>query len=423
MAQPREELRREHQRLADAFEAGEIAERDHDAIRKLVAAYDEESFNTPIPTKESGQQKSPREPYTLANWLRYLRLAAQEICLKEADKKTVNEYTQSLLKYQELQRGSVRNYQSVLRRFYNYHEELEVDRTDVHRLQQEGTPVEPTDLLTQNEIHEIRQATDHARDLALFDMLLYTGQRSMAIRTLRNKDIDFEGGRFKLNDDVDGLKGANDHIRWRSLLLAESSLSDWVNKYHPTPQPNHYVFTAKGIYNDPDPTTPLTRGAPQQVMDNLKNRTGIEKPLHPHMLRHNFVNLAINEYDMDPHYVKLYIGHSPDSRVMESTYQHLTDQDVSAKAEEAFGLADDEKDDESPLTPSQCPRCDEPLPKNAKACPRCGLLITPDAQSAQNEIQEQAEARISEVQNQTEAKIVQSVLEDVRENPDEYIND
>lgn len=421
MAQPREEYDREKQRLTELKESGEIAEGDYQAIIEVVEAYDEQAFNTPIPVKENGQQASYREPYTLTNWLRKLRTAAKELSLSEADKREINEFTESLLKERELAKGTVRGHQSVLRRFYNYHD-FGIDRTDVHRLQQEGSPVEPTDMLTEDEIHDIRQATDHARDLSMFDMFLYTGQRSMAVRTLRIKDIDLDNGRFKLNDDVDGLKGANDHIRWRSLLLAESSLGDWINKYHPDPKPDHFVFCAKGIYNNADPTSPLTRGAPQTMMNKLKERTDIQKPMYPHMLRHNFVDLAINEYGMDPHYVKLYIGHAPESRVMETTYQHLTDDDVSQHAEEAFGLAD-ETEDESTLTPSQCPRCGEPLPSTAKACAGCGLLITPDAQSAQEEMNEEVGEAIPEVQNEIEAKIVQSVLKDVRDNPGDYLSE
>lgn len=415
MATPREEYQTARQRLDALLDSSEITEADYEAIVELCDAYDEEAFSVSIPMRENGQQESFREPLTLANWTRRLKAAAQEITLTDADKDEVNKYTERLLKEEEYAHGTVRGYQSVLRVFYDYHEDLEIDRTDVHRVNQKDTSVKPADMLTEDEIHELRQATDHARDLAMLDMLLYTGQRSAALCTLRIKDIDFATGRFKLNEEADGLKGANEHIRWRSLLLAESSLQDWINKYHPDPKPEHHVFTAKGIYNTADPTTPLTRGALQGVMDNLKDRTEIDKPLHPHMLRHNFVNLAISRYDMDPHYVKLHIGHSPDSRVMETTYQHLTDGDVSRAAEEAFGIRKEE--DESPLTPARCPRCKEPLPDTAKACAGCGLVITPDAATAKETIKESTREQKGQADDLDEYKDADAIAQALDDDP------
>jgi len=415
MATPREEYQTARNRLDALLDDGEIHPDDHDAITELCDAYDEKAFSVQIPVKENGQQESFREPLTLANWMRQLKEAAKEIRLTDSDKDTVNKYTESLLKEKDLASGTVRGYQSVLRVFYNYHDDLGISRTDVHRVQQKDTSVKPADMLTEDEIHELRQATDHARDLAMFDMLLYTGQRSAALTTLRIKDVDFDTGRFKLNEDADGLKGANDHIRWRSLLLAESSLQDWINKYHPDPKPDHYVFTAKGIYNSADPETPLTRGTPQGLMDNLKERTEIDKPLHPHMLRHNFVNLAINRYDMDPHYVKLHIGHSPDSRVMETTYQHLTDDDVSRAAEEAFGIRKEKE--ESPLTPARCPRCSEPLPDTAKACAACGLMITPDAVSAKETLEEREKEAKDDAETLEDYKDADAIANAIEDDP------
>jgi len=71
---------------------------------------------------------------------------------------------------------------------------------------------------------------------------------------------------------------------------------------------------------------------------------------------------------------------------MESTYQHLSDDDYIETAEVAAGLRDDEE--QSPLTPDVCPTCGEPLSPSAKACPGCGEVFAPDSKMVEEKIQE-----------------------------------
>lgn len=47
-------------------------------------------------------------------------------------------------------------------------------------------------MLTREEIRTIRDEAACLRDLALFDFLLYTGQRNTAARSLRIKDLNLE---------------------------------------------------------------------------------------------------------------------------------------------------------------------------------------------------------------------------------------
>jgi hypothetical protein len=118
----------------------------------------------------------------------------------------------------------------------------------------------------------------------------------------------------------------------------------------------------------------------------MKERTGVDKPLNPHALRHNFVTIALRQ-GVPESAIKHQLGHAPDSRVMESTYAHLKDSDHIREARKAFPSLDVDEH-ESELTPQVCPRCGENPPENAKLCPWCGLEFTPDASEAKDQTSE-----------------------------------
>jgi len=390
----RERLEKEKRRLREAVENGDVSEQDKDAILELSNTYDEQKFNTPVPTDSTGQKEKHREPSTLALWCQRLRLAASDIELTDADVDNLNKYTEFLLKEKDhrynsgkgLSRNSVRAYQDSFRRFYRYHDDLGVNPTEIATISRDDSKVDPTDMLTPGEIQAAREAADNSRDLAILDLLLYTGQRNMAIRSLRIRDIDLEKGRYRLNDEMDGLKRADENGEWRPLLLAKASVQEWL-KYHPySDDPDAYLLAPRPKYNEVDPDQMLARNAVSRVTNKIKERAGIDKPMHPHALRHNFVTLAKREYGMDDATIKYLIGHSPSSDVMETTYQHLDDEDHIQAAEEAVGLRDPEED--SSLTPPACPQCGEPLPGDAKAC-HCGLVITPDAQAVKQQVRDE----------------------------------
>lgn len=92
---------------------------------------------------------------------------------------------------------------------------------------------------------------------------------------------------------------------------------------------------------------------------------------------------------MDPSTIKFLIGHAQDSTVMETTYQHLTDEDHINAARRKTSSGRDAEEKEGALTPETCPTCKENLPPQAKACPNCGQVFTPDAQGTKQQIEGQ----------------------------------
>jgi integrase len=416
MATNRQKYEAELDRLRKDIEKGRISESDGKAIRELCYAYDEKQLQVTAPTNAD---RKKRALTTLLGWCNSLRRIAKEYELTSASADDLNAYFTRLLKSDEVGRSTIRNGQATARRFYRYHGDLDPEPDEIPLISQGKSPIDPSNMLDEEEIHKLRESAESPRDLAVFDLLLYTGQRAMAIRSLRVQDIDPNEGVFYLNPEVEGLKGARQQGRKRPLLLASASARDWL-RYHPCPDdPDAYLITSKGKYNKSNPHKMVSQETIARVCRKLKKETNITKPLNPHALRHNFVTLAKRVYELDDSTIKFLIGHNPDSRVMETTYAHLSEQDHIDHAEYKMGIKKREK--ESPLTPASCPRCGEPLPNDAKACAKCGMVFTPDAHATQELIDDLALEGMREAEIEEEQDAVEEFQSFLKKNPEKAV--
>ena len=423
-----ERYRRKREYLTTQVDEGTVSDADADAIRELVNAFDEDKVTTKKPRwpDAPGHLTSYREDGTLANWLYFLTTYARElqhmdISLLDATTRDINRVAERLLdgtasvRDDNLSKGTIRAYQNSARIFYRFHEDTVVEFEDIAVFEMADTSINPRDMLTREEIHEVRDAAENPRDKTVIDLLLYCGMRNNALRTLRIKDIDTEDGQWYFNTTADGLKNIYRESAPRPLLGAEPTMRDWLD-YHPySDDPDAYVIIPKPKWNDVDPHQQVSDKTVSRITKGIKEKTDIDKPMHPHMMRHNFVTLCKREYDLDDSTVKFLIGHAPDSTVMETTYAHLSGEDHIEKAERAAGIRED--DEESSLTPTHCGTCGEPLAPQAKACERCGTIYTPDAKTTLDDIKDTLFEHAGQADNELEIDGVQNIRDFVTENP------
>lgn len=363
-----------------------------DAILQMAKAYDPDNMLVDVP---DGEQTNA--PSTLENYVQKCRRFAKDVDLLDTSELELKELLQQYkdgdhpsVKDAGLTNGSLRLYSLGLRKFYAVHADVGVDPDELPIPTQEDTAVDPDDMLTREEVQELRSVARNNRDLALFDFLIYTGQRASATRTLQIKHLNLKEGKFRLNGSAEGLKNADENGKWRDLLLSAASLRQWLQTGHPNPDdPEAYVFCPlpafanggpfkedRNLSDDEVARTQMGESSVYETLRRMKERTDVTKPLNPHALRHNFVTIALRR-GVPESAIKHQLGHAPDSRVMESTYAHLKDSDHIREAREAFDLEVEEH--ESELTPEVCPRCGENPPADARLCPWCGLEFTPDA--------------------------------------------
>ncbi len=272
-------------------------------------------------------------------------------------------------------------YQSALTALADYRG-FERDSIDVETTSRHGGKVDPRTVLSPGQFHDLREAAPTMRDRALIDLLGYTGQRVGLVKKLRVRDVKPEEGIWYV-PDVKGLKGASKVLQKGSLLGAKKSAKEW-KQMHPTGDSDHHFITALSHGPNGDVGGEISSQTIRRRLRKTAERAGIdpdETPVNPHAFRHFFVTVCKTQYDMDDGYVKKLIGHRPESKVMETTYQHLSDEDAIKAAEESWGMRD-EADDPDAFAPPTCPVCATPLRPDTEACPtpNCKQVFSPGAE-------------------------------------------
>lgn len=414
---PRQRYKKELERLDGAVDDGEVIEGDADAIKELLDALDPEN---PAYVYQPNGGTETKAASTIRNYCQRLRMAATAVdkSLFELDTDSVNELmgefatgAHAIAPSGGYANNTLAQYQSALKALYRYYDDHDVAPDEIPVAAPGETSIDSRDMFTVDEVEAMRDAIENARERCLFELLANTGQRLRAIQTLRIKDVDPADGVFWLNDNADGLKGASGK---RPLLGAGEYVYQWL-EYHPTGEPDDYLITPKQSSKGAVPGEMMSQSTIRYHLRKIADKAGVEKDVNPHIFRHYFTTIAKRDYGMDDTHIKRLRGDAPGSNVMETTYQHLTDEDSIEHAQAKREGREPETD--TPLTPQVCPTCKSELSPDAKACERCGAVFAPDAAEAKRTLQEQAEAQIPEVQNEAEARVVRAALKELRENP------
>jgi len=427
---PEQFRNRKAEYLTECVESGDVSEEDAERIREVVAAFDENkpTVRRPAWPDAPANIRGPRSESTLANWLYHLTRYAKATSLTDATPRDINQVAEDMLdgsapavKDDGLSKGSIRAYQNTVRIFYRYHDDLAVEWSDVSVFSRTknngggGSSFDPEDILERDEIDELQAVASDYRDAAVFNLLLFTGMRNRALRTLRVKDVDPADGTYRFNPEI-GTKDIHKPRARRPLFAAKGPVRDWL-KHHPTGDPDDYLITANSKFTTPDPSEPVSDKTIQRICDRLKEEAGIDKPLHPHMLRHNFVYICKRAYEIRDDTIRFYLGHAEDSTIMEQTYSHLSAEDHLEHGRVAAGEVDPDEADVG-FEMESCNVCGEHLPEGAKACPKCGTVFTPDAKAAQDKVADEASEKKEAADSLDEYKFYDELERKAREDPE-----
>ncbi|MFB6219094.1 MAG: tyrosine-type recombinase/integrase [Halobacteriaceae archaeon] len=314
--------------------------------------------------------------------------------------------------------GTMTQFQSAAKALIRHHNlPLDADDIPVSSPERGSQAVDERDMFDNDDIEAMREAIDNPRDECLFELLLNTGQRIRAIQTLRVKDVDVSEGVYWLNTDEVGLKGAEKVGQKRPLLGAVGAVKKWL-EYHPTGKSDDYLLTARVDNNKATPGEMMAQQTLRARLKKIAERADVTKPVNPHNFRHSFVTMCKRDYNMDDSTVKFLIGHASDSTVMETTYQHLTDDDHIKDAEVAMGRR--EPEEPSTVGRTQCPNpdCLNELDPTDKACNSCGTIISPDAKAAQDTVKASVRDAKDEADTLEEHKDLDKLERLIDENPE-----
>jgi site-specific recombinase XerD len=156
-------------------------------------------------------------------------------------------------------------------------------------------------------------------------MTLYaTGVRRAELAQLRVSDIDSK----RMVVRIQGGKGLKDREVMLSKVLIEALREHWL-RY----QPKEWLFPGG---NNHTYSKPITTKVAWQACRQAAKRCGLEKKVHPHVLRHCFATHLLDD-GTDLRTIQLLLGHS--SLEQTARYLHVSKRHLNAAVSPLDGLS------------------------------------------------------------------------------------
>ncbi len=214
----------------------------------------------------------------------------------------------------------------------------------------------PEEILTEEDIKKLINATSSHRDRALVAVLYESGCRAGEFLLMRIKNIHFD--RYGAVIIVRGKTG------YRRIRLVSSSpyLAEWINVHPSKNDPEAWVWIS------PRNLKRLAYNSLRTILRNAARKAGVKKNVNPHAFRHSRATHLAN-YLTDAQ-LKEYFGWVQESD-MASVYVHLSGRDVDRAILKLHGIEQEHRSGKNILKPRECLRCGELNPSENTVCRRC----------------------------------------------------
>jgi integrase len=257
----------------------------------------------------------------------------------------------------------------------------------------------PKDLLTRDDVTDLKDACRNPRDRAFIAMLYETGARIGELIDLTVGDIEDHDHARKVV--IDGKTGQ----RRLPLLESTPSINRWLND-HPEPRPDASLWCKLR-----SPEQLSYHYIRQKLLVRAKERAGLEKPVNPHHFRHSRATDLANEFKEAQ--LCEWFGWVQGSDVP-AKYVHLSGRDIDNAYNKLHGFEPDD-DEEDEATVQECPRCQELNEPTDRFCSRCGQALEIDAA----EELEEAEKKVTGVSSDTDAALAMQLVEAIQDDTEE----
>jgi len=233
-----------------------------------------------------------------------LTLAGYEIELKTFGKyvqKPVNEISINdirtfLGQFENLKNSSRSRKLSVLKSFFNWLTEEEIiTRDPSKKLKPPKKEKRLPKALSIEELEMLREACKTSRQRAMVEVFYATGCRLSEIQNLNRQDIDWQGNCTKVLGK--GAKEREVYFSFKAVFHLKKYLNNRKDAH-----PALFVTERK-------PFRRLSKRGFQREIKLIAESAGIQKKVHPHVMRHTFASLTLNN-GADLSTVQTLLGHS-----------------------------------------------------------------------------------------------------------------
>lgn len=235
---------------------------------------------------------------TLEGYALELRIFA-ECMQKPIEDITTGDIRAYLGSFPHLKMSSIAKKLSVLKSFFAWLTDEEIIPKDpARRIKPPKKEQRLPKSLTIEELEMIREACITPRERALVEVFYATGGRLSEIQALDRADIDFQN----MSARVIG-KGNKE----REVYLSHKALYHLKKYFMTRLDDNPALFVTER-----QPFRRLSNRAIQRAIKTIAERSGVKKDVHPHVFRHTFATLTLNN-GADLSSVQALLGHTDPS--------------------------------------------------------------------------------------------------------------
>ncbi|MBN1134152.1 MAG: site-specific integrase [Methanosarcinaceae archaeon] len=267
--------------------------------------------------------------------------------------------------------GGIRNYKKLIKKFMRWYYDDEPPKWVKNlKLKSLATPVQPQDLLTQEEFDKLVESCRHPRDKSFIAVLADSGMRIGALASCRIKNVHFNqyGAIIYISSTSRSKKSTA--AKGIPITWSTGYLNQWLAVHPLKDDPEAPLWVTRDKNMDP-----LSYKSARIMIKNIGLKAGIKKRVNPHSFRH----LAITHWILDGYNeqeIKHRAGWSKGSTQMFKIYANFTDQEINDRIFEKCGL---KTEDTRHVTLKKCPRCSNVLRATDKFCSQCSLVLDREA--------------------------------------------
>ncbi len=289
-------------------------------------------------------------------------------------------------------------YRWLITRELNPHISLQ-DLSELKSPPTDTDTTDPGDLLTSDELAAMIRACKTHRDRALIAVTYETGARIGEVARLRWRDVQFDkyGVKITIHDTKEGKK------RYPRLINSTTYLAAWRNGYYgPAAEGDAYVFVSA------DTALPLKYRAIAQVITRAAKRAGIERNVHPHLLRKSRITELVRK-NYQESVIKETFWANPDTQMFR-TYLKLSEKDIDDEFLRKAGLKIDGEvvDDDKPR---QCMFCSAISPPGSQYCRMCTRPLT---SAARDEQEQRVSSLLDRMDQDPRLAVIEQRIEELR---------